>query len=115
MFGLRTNEDEAMCLYHLGELGVLRKEAIAGVDRIGIRDFSRRQDARLLQIAFRRWRRANADAFIGQPYGHRVAISFGVHNNGGEAHFLAGPVNTERDLAAVCDEDFLDHLIGLTQ
>jgi len=36
-------------------------------------------------------------------------VSLGVHGDGGDAHLLARPVDPERDLAAVGDEDFLEH------
>ena len=41
--GARADEGEAVLLHHLGELGVLRQEAVAGMDRVGAGDGRRRE------------------------------------------------------------------------
>ncbi len=38
MLGRRADEDEAVLLDHLGEVGVLGQEAVAGMDRLGAGD-----------------------------------------------------------------------------
>ena len=45
VLGFGANEDQPVRLDHFGELRVLRKKAVAGVNRIGIGDFGCRQDA----------------------------------------------------------------------
>jgi hypothetical protein len=40
---------------------------------------------------------------------HGVGISRRVHGDGLDAEFLAGPQDAQRDLAAIGDEDFLEH------
>jgi hypothetical protein len=37
----------------------------------------------------------------------RVAIQFGIHGNGGDAHFASGSNNSNGDLATVSNEEFL--------
>jgi hypothetical protein len=32
-----------------------------------------------------------------------------MHRDGLDAHFAAGALNPQRDLAAVCDKNFLEH------
>src|SRR3990167_2430237 len=97
-----------MRLDNLGELGIFRQEAVAGVNRIGAGNFSRRQDARLFEIAFRRWRGTDTDAFVGKAHGHGVTVGFRMDDDRLQSHFLARAVDAQRNLAAVGDQDFAD-------
>jgi len=65
VFRLRTDEGEAVSAHDLGEAGVLREEAIAGVDRLCPRDLAGGDDRGDIQIAFCCWSRADADALVG--------------------------------------------------
>jgi hypothetical protein len=38
-----------------------------------------------------------------------VAIEFGIHGNGSDAHFASGSNYSNGDLATVSNEDFLQH------
>ena len=109
MLRLRADEDEVVSLDHLGELGIFRQEAIAGMDGIGAGDLGRGDDLGLLQVGLARRRRPDAHALIGQPHRHGVGIGFGMDRHGCDAHFLAGAVDAQGNLAAVGDQDFLDH------
>ena len=40
---------------------------------------------------------------------HRLGIGGGVHRDGRDAHLAAGALDAQRDLAAIGDEDFLEH------
>ena len=53
-------------LADLGELGVLGEEAVARVDRVRAGDLGRRDDARDVQVAVARRRRADADVLVGE-------------------------------------------------
>ena len=57
MLGLRADEDQAVRLDDLGELGVLREEAVTGMDRIRARNLGRRDDVGDVEIAVGRRRR----------------------------------------------------------
>lgn len=46
---------------------------------------------------------------VREAHSHGVAVCFGMDDHGGQSHFLAGAVNPQRDLAAVCDENLLDN------
>ena len=98
-----------MRLQDVGELGVLRQEPVAGMDRVGARDLAGGHDLVDVQVAFARGRRADADALVGQPYMHGVGIRRGMNRNRRDAEFLAGAKHPERDLAAIGDEDLLKH------
>jgi hypothetical protein len=41
---------------------------------------------------------------------HRVGIRGGMNRNCGDSHLLAGAVDAQRDLAAIGDQDFFEHL-----
>src|SRR5262249_36218736 len=62
----RTDELDLARAAHLGEVRVLREEAVAGMDRLHIAALGRRDEARDVQIALGRQRRADADRLIGE-------------------------------------------------
>ena len=104
-----------MLLDHLGELGVLRQEAVAGMDRVGAGDGRGGQDRRDVEIAVARRRRADADALVGQAHMHGVGVGGRMHGHGLDAHLAAGAVDAQRDLAAVGDQDLVEHAMVPTR
>ena len=50
-FGARPDEDEAGILDALGEVGVFREEAVAGMDRLGVGHLRRADDRRDVEVA----------------------------------------------------------------
>jgi len=52
-FGTRSDEHEAALFHALGEIGILRQEAITGMDGLRIGDLRRADDGRDVQIALR--------------------------------------------------------------
>ena len=111
MLGRGPDEGDAVLLDDLGELGVLRQEAIAGMDRFGAGDLAGGDDGGDVEIGLGGGGRPDADAFIGQAHMHGVGVGGGMDRDGGDAHFLAGAVDAKRDLAAIGDEDFFEHSV----
>ncbi len=109
MFGLGTDEVQAVIVEDLGKARVLRQEAVARMHRVGAGDFAGRQDSGYVEIAIFGGRRANADALVGKAHMHGVGIGGGMHRDGFDAQLLAGAQDPERDFAAVGDEDFIEH------
>ncbi|KAG1458290.1 hypothetical protein G6F57_014719 [Rhizopus arrhizus] len=72
--GLGADEDEAGLLHALGEVGVLRQEAVARVDGLGVGDFSGGDQRRDVEVALRRRRRADADRLVGHGHVLEVAV-----------------------------------------
>ncbi len=107
--GRRPDEDEVVVVADAGELRVLAQEPVARVDRVGARDLGRRDDRRDVEVALRGRRGPDAHGLVGELHRERVAVGRGVHGDRLEPHLAAGPDDAERDLAAVGDEDFLDH------
>src|SRR5262245_15797409 len=100
-FGLRPYKSDVARLANLGEVRVLRQESVAWMYGIDVGHFGRRYHRRDIKVAFGRWRRADADRFIGESYVQRVAIRLGVDGDGANSKLLAGPDHSSRDLASV--------------
>ena len=109
--GLRTNEAQPAGFAHFGEIGVLAQKAVAGMDGVGIRDFSRADHARNIQIAARAFCRPDADRFIGKAHVQTIAVGLGVNRNRADAQLPRGAYHAQRDLSAIGDKNFVEHAI----
>ena len=96
----------------LGELRVLGEEAVARMNRVGAGDLGGGDDARNLEVRVARGRRADADIVIREAHVQRFAVGFGVDGHGLDAELAARADDAQRDLAAVRDQDFLEHAAG---
>ena len=94
-----------------GEVGVLRQQAVAGMDRIHVGDFRRADHGGNVQIALRQLRRADADGLVGKAHVQGVAVGLAVDRDRADAQFLAGADDPQRNLTAIGDQDFLEHAI----
>ena len=109
---LRTDEVDAVLGEDFGEARVLRQEAVARMHRVGAGDLAGGEQRRNVEIAVARGRRADADALVGEPHMHGVGVGGRMHRDGRDAELLAGAQHPERDLAAVGDQDFVEHRGG---
>ena len=109
VFGRGADEGHAVGLDHFGEGGVFGEEAVAGVDGVGAGDVGGGEDGGDVKVAVAGGRRSDADAFVGETDVHGVGVGGGVDGDGGDAELAACALNTDGDLAAVGDEDFLEH------
>ena len=109
MIGGWADEAQPVLLDDGGELVVLRKEAVTGMNGVRVGDHRRRDDRRNVEIALPRRGRSDADALVGEPDMHRVLVRRRVHRDGPDAHFLAGAVDPERDLSPIGDKDLVEH------
>ena len=98
-----------MLFEDLGEAGVLRQEAVAGMHGVGAGDLAGGQQARNVEIALGGRRRADADALVGEAHVHGVGVGGGVHGDGGDAELLARALDAQCDLSPVGDQDFVEH------
>ena len=104
--GRRADEHEAGLLHLLGEVRALGQETVAGVDRLGVGDLRRRDDARDVEIAVDRRPGADADRLVGEADVLQIAVDRGMHGHGLDAERGAGAQDAQRDFAAVGDDDF---------
>ena len=77
--------------------------------RVGTSDFCRADDGRDIEVAIDAARRTNTDLLIREPDVQRVFIGFRVHRDRSDAELSARNDDTESDLAAIRDEDLLEH------
>ena len=63
----------------------------------------------VVKVALGKTRAADAIRLVGKLHVKRVRIGRGVDGNGLDAHIAARADNTDRDLAAVGDEHFVEH------
>ena len=79
------------------------------MDGVGAGDLAGGKQGGDVEVAVLGRRRADADALVGQPHVHGVGVGGRVHGDGRNAELLAGAQHPERDLAAVGDQDFVEH------
>ncbi len=103
--GRGPDEGDARVLTGLGEGGVLREEAVAGMDgaRTGLARGG--QDTVHVQVALRGGRGADAHAGVGQGHVARVGVCLGVDGHGLQAHLAQRADDAAGDGAAVGDQD----------
>ena len=51
----------------------------------------------------------DADVVVGEAHVQRLAVGLGVHGDRLDAELAAGADDAQRDLAAIGDQDFLEH------
>ena len=105
----RADELEVAGPADLGEVGVLAQEAVAGVDRLDVGDLGRGDDPGDVQVAVGAGGLADADRPVGQLQVGGVAVGLRVDGDRLDAQLLAGPDDPQGDLAAVGDQDSLEH------
>ena len=108
-FRTRADEGEAGLLDTLGEVGVLRQEAVAGVNRFGVGHFSRADQRGHVQVAQIRRRRADTDGLVGELHVLGFLVGFRIDDDRLDAQFAARALDTKRDLATIGNEDFFKH------
>ena len=107
-FGARPDEDQPGALDRLGEGGVLRQEAVAGMDGVGAGRSRRLEDRGDVQIGFRRLRRADLDRLVGELDGERFRVRLAVRLHRADAELARRADDAHGDLAAIGNEEFSD-------
>ena len=77
--------------------------------RVGAGDLAGGEQRRNVEIAVLGGRRADAHALVGEPHMHGVGVGGRMHRDGRDAELLAGAQHAERDLAAIGDQDLVEH------
>ena len=79
------------------------------MNRLCVSHFCRRNNGGHIQVTQRRRSRSNANRLVGQFDVLGITICFGIDHDGLDIHFSAGPLNAQRNLAPVGDQDFFEH------
>src|SRR5690606_17109658 len=93
----------------LREAGVFGEEAVARMHGVGAGDLAGSHDRGDVEVAVLGGVGTDADALVGQPHMHGIGIGGRVHGDGLDAELLARAQDAQRDLAAVGDEDLVEH------
>ena len=112
VLGLRADEGDAVLGENLGEARVLGEEAVAGMHRVGAGDLAGGEQGGDVEIAVARRRRADADALVGELDVHRLLVGGRIDRDRRDAELLGRAQHAQRDLAAVGDQDFVEHAGG---
>ena len=105
----RADERQSRLGHGLREARVLGQEAVAGMDRVrsrGARGVEQRVDD---EVGLARGWRADAHRLVGEPDERRIGVRIGVHGDRREAHRATRAHHAECDLAAVRDQDLVEH------
>ncbi len=104
----RPEEEQAGFLAGAGEVGVLREEAVAGVDRLGAAGEGGGDDPVAAQVAVGGLGAAQVDGDVGFGDVAGVAVDVAVHGDAADAEGARAAHHPAGDLAAVGDQDALD-------
>ena len=107
--GRRSDEDQAGPPAGGGEDRVLGEKSVARMDRLGAASPRSVDDAVVAQIAVARRRRADRTGLAGDGGVARAAIGPRIDRHGGYAKAVRGLDDAAGNLAAVGNEDFVEH------
>ncbi len=105
----RADEDDVGLGAGLGEVRVLGEESVAGVDRLGAGLLRRLDDLGDVEVALRGHRGADQERLVGLADVRGVAVDLRVDGDRADPHLLQRAGDADRDLAAVCDQNLLEH------
>ena len=105
----RSDERHAEVGDRPGEVGVLGEEPVAGMHAVGTAAGDDVEDRRGVEVALGRRLAAEGVGLVGEPHVQGVAIELGVHGHRADAELASGAHDAHGDLAAVGDEDLLQH------
>ncbi len=109
-----ADEDDALFLAHLGELGVLRQKAVTGMKGFRFAPDGDFQYLFRIQIALGGLRRADGIGFVSQLDVERVGVDVRIDHNRAYTHLLARPDNPDGNFTTVGYHDFAKHHFILT-
>src|ERR1035437_983044 len=107
--GRRTDEGQIVGTHDVGETLVLGQEAVSGMDGIAAGDDRGREDGRSRKVAVFGVCRADADGLVGELRGQTFAVGLAVGDDGAYSEASAGTQNSQRNFAAVGDQDLAEH------
>ena len=105
----RPDEDEVVVLAREREGSILGEEAPARMDGVALGRGCGGDEGRDAQIAVGRERWPDVNRAVGEADVEALAVGGRVHGDGLDAELAAGADDADRDLAAVGDQDALEH------
>ena len=105
----RTDENEAGRFAGTGEVGVLGKEAVPGMKRFAATLLRHGEQLVAVEVTFAGGGRADADGLVRHPHVQRSTVGFRIHGDGAQAQPPRRANDAAGDLAAVGNQDALEH------
>ena len=111
----RPDPDQPGIDHRLREIGVLRKESVAGVDGVGAGLPGRVEQLGEVEVGLGRGLATERESLVGEPYVRRVGVGLGIHGDAGQPGILGSADHPDRDLPAIGDEHLGDLRAGVTR
>ena len=105
----RADKHHALLRAGPGKTRILRQEAVARVNGLGAGGCCRRQDTIPQQVGFPRRRGADMNRLVRHAHMQRLPVRIGIHRHRGNAHAPGGLDDAAGDLAAVGNQNFIEH------
>jgi hypothetical protein len=109
-FRTRADKHESAFFNTFSEISIFRKETIAWVDSFRVCHFRCTDNGGNIEVTLRGGGGSDADGFIRQLHVFCIGVSLRMNGNCFDAHFAAGALNAQRNLAAVGYKNFFEHL-----
>ena len=110
----RADEGDAGAQRGFGEIGILGKKAIPGMDALRAGAAGNLDQTLDVEIAFARRRRPDRVGLVAGAHVKRRSVGLGIDRDGAHPQPLRGAGDAHRDLAAVRDEDGREHERGIS-
>ena len=107
--GVGSDEDNAGLLQGFGEIRILRKEAIAGMDGLGPRLLGRGHDLVDDEIRLGGRRRADMNGLVGHVDMERITVGIGIDGDRLDPEPVRGFHDAAGDFAPIGDQKFRKH------
>src|SRR3546814_3794498 len=104
-----TDPDKAGIGHRLSEVRILRKKAIARMDRFGPGRLGGGDDLLADQIGFARRRRPDMYRLVGLADVQRLGVGVRIDRDSANAHLARGGDDPASDFATIGDEEGVDH------
>ena len=108
-FGGWPNPDEACIAHGAGEPLSLGEETVTRVNRFGARELRGLDDSLAAKVALARGRRPDQNCFVRFAHVRRANVCLAVDGDRTYSHLVTGADDAQRDLATICDENFIEH------
>ena len=107
--GMGADEDDAGRLQHLRKARPLRQKAVTGMNGLGACLLAGGKDLVGNEIGVRGRRRADMDGLVGHLHVQGVLVRLGMDGDRLDAHRPAGLDDPAGDLAAIGNQDLVEH------
>ena len=107
---LGADEYQPLFFHALGKGFVFGQKAVTGVNGLRTRLLGCGNDLVSHQIRLARGRRPQQHGLVGHLHVAGIAVGFGIHRHGGNAHFLGRGDDAAGDLATVGNQNFREHM-----